>query len=43
MEKSIERWDDMDIPETLLRGIYAYGFENPSEIQKKSIPVLLSK
>jgi translation initiation factor 4A len=43
MEKIIERWDDLEIPEMLLRGIYAYGFENPSEIQKKSIPVLLSK
>lgn len=43
MEKNIERWDDMDIDETILRGIYAYGFENPSEIQKMSIPVLLSK
>jgi translation initiation factor 4A len=43
MEKTIERWDDLDIPADLLRGIYAYGFENPSEIQKKSIPVLLSK
>jgi translation initiation factor 4A len=43
MDKIVERWDDLDIPDTLLRGIYAYGFENPSEIQKRSIPVLLSK
>jgi len=43
MDKIVERWDDLDIPEALLRGIYSYGFENPSEIQKKSIPVLLSK
>ena len=43
MEKTVERWDDLDIPANLLRGIYSYGFENPSEIQKKSIPVLLSK
>ena len=43
MDKIVERWDDLNIPEALLRGIYSYGFENPSEIQKKSIPVLLSK
>lgn len=43
MEKIVERWDDLDIGAEILRGIYAYGFENPSEIQKKSIPVLLSK
>jgi len=42
-EKRIERWDDMDIPTELLRGIYAYGFENPSEIQKQSIPHIILK
>ena len=38
-EKSdiIESWDQInDIKESLLRGIYSYGFENPSPIQKKS-------
>ena len=30
-------FDDMDLPSELLRGIYAYGFEKPSEIQKKGI------
>lgn len=29
----------MNLKDNLLRGIYAYGFEEPSEIQKKSIPV----
>jgi len=43
MDKKIDRWDDLDINIDLLKGIYAYGFENPSEIQKKSIPVILSK
>ena len=38
----IKRWDDLSLNETLLRGIYAYGFENPSEIQKKAIPAVLS-
>lgn len=39
----IENWDDLNIPSELLRGIYAYGFEKPSDIQKKSIPVILQK
>ena len=30
-------WDDLDCDINLLRGIYAYGFENPSTIQKKAI------
>ena len=38
----IKRWDDLDLKESLLRGIYAYGFENPSEIQKKAIPAILT-
>jgi translation initiation factor 4A len=32
-----EKFDDMDLPAELLRGIYAYGFEKPSNIQKKAI------
>jgi translation initiation factor 4A len=40
----IEKWDDLEINPQLLRGIYAYGFENPSPIQKKAIkPLLLKK
>ena len=41
--KNIENWDDLDIPQNLLRGIYAYGFENPSVIQKKAIYPIISK
>lgn len=40
-EKIIQRWDDMDLHPDILRGIYAYGFETPSEIQKKSIPPVI--
>merc|ERR1712142_439410 len=29
-----ENFDDMELKEELLRGIYAYGFEKPSAIQK---------
>ena len=33
----IEKWDELPIEQNLLRGIYAYGFDEPSEIQKKAI------
>ena len=42
-KKEFNSWDDLDIKPTLLRGIYAYGFENPSPIQKKGILPFLSK
>jgi translation initiation factor 4A len=40
-ENTIENWDQLNIKQELLRGIYAYGFEKPSEIQKKSIPEII--
>jgi len=41
MAKTYESFDDMNINEDLLRGIYGFGFEKPSEIQKKAIcPVI---
>jgi len=36
-------FDDFDLKEKLLRGIYSYGFENPSDIQCKALPILNSK
>jgi translation initiation factor 4A len=30
-------FDDMNLPENILRGIYAHGFERPSAIQQKAI------
>jgi len=36
-------FDDFDLKENLLRGIYSYGFENPSDIQCKALPILNSK
>jgi len=40
----IESWDQFDIKPELLRGIYTYGFETPSEIQKKAIlPIIRGK
>jgi len=39
--KICETFDDMNLREKLLRGIYAYGFEKPSAIQQRGIlPVL---
>ena len=40
--KEITKWEEIDeLNNELLRGIYAYGFENPSPIQKKGLPPLL--
>lgn len=41
--KCIEQWDELDISIDILRGIYAYGFETPSPIQKKAITPILAK
>ena len=35
--ESSESFDQMNLHENLLRGIYAYGFEKPSAIQQKGI------
>ena len=35
--RSYESFDDMALPESLLRSIYSYGFERPSVIQQKGI------
>lgn len=32
-----ETFDDMNLRDELLRGIYAYGFEKPSAIQQRGI------
>ena len=43
-EKSITEYsfEDLDINDDLLRGIYSYGFEKPSNIQYKSLPIFNS-
>ena len=38
---NIDSWDKLDISTELLRGIYAYGFETPSNIQKRLLNLLL--
>ena len=39
---TITNWDDLDIDNDILRGIYAYGFEKPSPIQTKAIKPIIS-
>ena len=33
----VDSFDEMNLGEKLLRGIYAYGFEKPSAIQQRAI------
>jgi translation initiation factor 4A len=35
--KEYTSFDDMGLPDTLIRGIFAHGFEKPSKIQRKGI------
>jgi translation initiation factor 4A len=35
-------FDELNINENILRGVYAHGFEKPSQIQTQSIPIILS-
>jgi translation initiation factor 4A len=41
LELSELSFDELNIKENLLRGVYAYGFEKPSIIQHKAIPILM--
>jgi len=38
-----EKWDELDLKDDILRGIYATGFENPSQIQKTAIKPMMQK
>ena len=43
-DEAIETFDNMELREELLRGIYAYGFEKPSAIQQRAIkPMLMGR
>ena len=37
VSNQFDNWDNAGLKNSLLRGIYAYGFEQPSKIQQKSI------
>jgi superfamily II DNA/RNA helicase len=41
--KVVNSFDEMGIPDDLLRGIYSFGFENPSEIQKRAIIPMMER
>jgi superfamily II DNA/RNA helicase len=40
---SEESFDTLQLSDNLLRGVYSYGFENPSEIQKNAVPKVISE
>jgi translation initiation factor 4A len=43
-DESVETFDDLPLKKDLLRGIYGYGFEKPSNIQQRAIlPILKGK
>lgn len=37
LSEPIETFEDLDLNEKLLRGVYSYGFEKPSPIQRKAV------
>ena len=41
--KKIYKWDELHLSESLLRGIYSFGFEEPSEIQRSAILPIIEK
>ena len=40
-EESVESFDEMNLREDLLRGVYGYGFEKPSVVQQRAIQILV--
>jgi len=43
-DRVVDSFDEMNLKEDLLRGIYSYGFEKPSVIQQRGIlPILTQK
>jgi len=42
--QEVHNWDELNLKDEVLRGIYSYGFENPSPIQAKAInPIVAGK
>ena len=42
-DNKIENWEDLNLNEQLMRGIFAYGFEKPTPIQCQSILPIVNK
>lgn len=40
---SAKSFEELNIPESLLKGIYNMGFSKPSRIQETALPILLSQ
>jgi len=40
---TFNNWDEIELKQNLLRGIYGYGFEHPSPIQKKAIIPMINR
>jgi len=40
---AVSDFEDMNLKEDLVRGIFSYGFEKPSAIQEHAIPAILTK
>ena len=40
--QEIEKFEDLEIDEKIIRGVFSYGFEKPSPIQKKAVRPVLS-
>lgn len=38
----IDNFDVLGVPDELLRGIYAYGFEAPSLVQQTATPAIIA-
>lgn len=38
-----DNFTEMNLPRNLLKGIFSYGFENPSEVQRIAIDPVLDK
>lgn len=43
VSNNIENWDELNLDNDILRGVYAYGFEKPSPIQKQAILPMIQK
>ena len=42
--KNVDTFDELELKDNLLRGIYGYGFEKPSAIQQKAIlPIIMGR
>jgi len=40
-DESVEKFDDMNLKEELLRGVYEFGYNNPLPVQQKAILSIL--